>query len=83
MKLATKIIIIIAVLYNAGMGYAIALTAQPYIVLSFFSVDIFLIFYYMWLLIRQNLGVIKFEKEHKDILNKARDEVKGTRMKLE
>ncbi len=79
MKLATKIIVIIALLYNGLMGYFVTLTAQPFVVLGFLSVDFFLIFYYMWLLIRQNLGVMKFEREHKDILEKAREEVRSAK----
>ncbi len=77
MKLTTKVIIIIALVYNGMMGYFVTLTAQPFVVLGFLSVDFFLIFYYMWLLIRQNLGVMKFEREHKDIIEKARQEVRS------
>ncbi len=79
MKLATKLIILIALIYNGLMGYFVTLTAQPFVVLGFLSVDFFLIFYYMWLLIRQNLGVMKFEKEHKDLIQKAREEVRSVK----
>ena len=81
MKLATKLIIIIALLYNGLMGYFVTLTAQPFVVLGFLSVDFFLIFYYMWLLMRQNLGVMKFEREHKDLIDRARKEVNTTKIR--
>lgn len=79
MKLATKLIIILAILYNGMMGYFVTLTSQPFIVLGFLSVDFFLIFYYMWLLIRENLGTMNFEKSHKEIIEKAREELKSAK----
>jgi hypothetical protein len=75
MKLATKLIIVIAVVYNGLMGYEVSLTEHPIFVLTFLSIDFFLIFYYMWLLIRENLGVMKFESTHKDLIKQAREEV--------
>lgn len=75
MKLATKLIIIVALLYNGMMGYLVTLTAEPFVVLGFLSIDFFLIFYYMWLLLRQNLGVMKFKKEHSDLIKQAQEEV--------
>lgn len=79
MKLGTKLIVLIAIVYNGMMGYLVTLTAQPFIVLGFLSVDFFLIFYYMWLLIRQNLGTVKFEKSHKEMIEKAREELKAVK----
>ncbi len=75
MKLATKLIITLAVVYNGAMGYAVTLTAQPFVVLGFLSLDFFLIFYYMWLLMKENLGTMKFARTHKELIDQAREEI--------
>lgn len=75
MRLATKIITIIAIVYNASLGYVVTLAFNPVLVLLFLSLDIFLIFYYMALLIRYNYGFAKYAKEHKELIEDARAEM--------
>lgn len=77
MDFKTKILLVLAVIYNMIMGVAVAFTEDPLIILLFLCIDFFLIFYYLWLLIRQNYGYLKFEKVNKDLIDKARKEVKG------
>jgi hypothetical protein len=76
MHFATKVIIIIAILYNASLGYFVTLSFDPLIVLLFLSVDIFLIFYYVMLLIRYNYGIVKYGKEHMELIEDARSELR-------
>lgn len=74
MKITTKIVVVIAILYNAFLGYVVTLTLEPIIVLLFLSFDIFLIFYYLFLLVRYNYGRPMIQK---DLLEKARKEVQS------
>lgn len=74
--MGTKIILIIAILYNASLGYFVTLSFNPLVVLLFLSLDIFLIFYYMMLLIRYNMGIVKYKKEHKELIEEAQDEIR-------
>ena len=76
MRLATKIIIAIAVIYNASLGYFITLSFEPLVMLIFLSVDIFLIFYYVMLMVRYNYGLTKYQKEHEDLIEDARAELR-------
>jgi hypothetical protein len=79
MELRTKVLLFIAIGYNMFVGFFIGYTHASLVILFFISLDFFLIFYYMWLLLRQNYGLFHFEKEHRDLIMRAREEQKSVK----
>lgn len=77
METITKVLLVVAIGYNAVIGAFIEVTSGSFIIVLFLCIDFFLIFYYMWLLLRQNYGLFQFEKTHKDLIRKAREEVRS------
>ncbi|MDE1860849.1 MAG: hypothetical protein KGH72_03980 [Candidatus Micrarchaeota archaeon] len=79
MNKRTEFLLILAIAITMSLGVLVAYTTEPFEVLGFLCLDFFLIFYYLRLLIRENFGTLKFERENKDLIEKARAEISSSK----
>lgn len=56
-------------------GLLVMLSNAPLVIMIFFATDIFLTFYFISFLLKELYKTSKFKKEHKELIEKAREEL--------
>ncbi len=75
MKLINKVLFILLVAVNAALGFASRYTGLPVTFVVILAIDLFLLFYYVRTLFRENYGLMEFERINRDKIVKARKEL--------
>ncbi len=77
MNRLSKVLLVVIVLYNIGLGiYVITQTKQPLLAILFIAANIFFIIYYIIQIMVGRYKVYKFNQAHGDLVKQAMEELK-------